>query len=174
MAIADKILDIIRQKVNAPPENVINRIKSLSKRIDNMPPSMDLPADVQDQANKLKDEVEQIEKGIEDAQKIQESAEKVQNSIDVGIKTADTVIKAQEVDASPMNPVAVGIKQAQEFIRDNLKKQLDNLDTVVEMLKGDIRIAQRNLFDALEELNESIKKNREESRLYKDRKDNNE
>ena len=174
MAIADKILDVIRSKVNEPPENIISRIKQLSKKIDDMPPSMDLPPDIQEKADELNSQVERAEKAIEDAEKMQESAEKVQNSIDTGIKTADSVAKANEVAASPLNPVSVGIKQAQEFIIDKLKEQLDNLDTVVEMLKGDIQISKRSLSDALSELNQSIQRNREESRLYKERRFKNE
>ena len=62
MGLANKLIDAASKKINSPADNMIDDINRLSDTIDNMPPSMELPGDIQQKINDLTEKSEKLEK----------------------------------------------------------------------------------------------------------------
>lgn len=169
MGLANKLIDAASKKINSPAEDMIDDINRLSDTIDNMPPSMELPGDIQQKINDLTEKSEKLEKDIEDVDNMRSTAEKVKDRVSAGIKTAKALISSNSI-LSALNPAAAGIVQAQEIIKEKLEDEMDDLGIMIEVLKGDIDISINKLQKAIGKLNQSVKRNREESAAVKRRR----
>lgn len=170
MGLANKLIDAASKKINSPADNMIDDINRLSDTIDNMPPSMELPGDIQQKINDLTEKSEKLEKDIEDVDNMRSTAEKVKDRVSAGIKTAKAVISSNSILSAGPNAFAAGIVQAQQIIKEKLEDEMDDLGIMIEVLKGDIDISINRLQKAIGKLNQSVKRNREESAAVKRRK----
>ena len=126
MSLAKKLAETAANSITRPAFDRIKRIKQLSKKIKGLPPTVDPPGEVMEDYENMKEKVDDLKKKIEDAEKQRENAEKTKDRIEKSIEATKAVIKAQELAASPVNPLAVGIKHAQEFIKEKFEELVDN------------------------------------------------
>lgn len=173
MSVAKKIIDTAVNVISRPVFDRIKSIRELSKKIKGLPPTVNPPGDVMKDYEDMKEKVDDLKQKIKDAEKQRENAEKTKDRVEKSIEAAKAVIKANEVAASPLNPVAVGIKQAQEFIKEKFEELVDNLSLAVAAVKDKSKSAVKELDLAMKELENAIDKKRIEREIVKRRQERN-
>lgn len=170
MSVAKKLIDTAADVITQPAFDRIDKIKQLSKKIKGLPPTVDPPGEVMEDYENMKEKVDDLKQKIKDAEKQRENAEKTKDRVEKSIEAAKAVIKANELAASPLNPVAVGIKQAQEFIKEKFEELVDNLGLAVTAIKDKSDTALNELEVAMRDLESAIKRKKRERDLVKRRR----
>lgn len=174
MALLKRITRSIRRQIKNPATSLIRQMKSLSQKISSMPPDKRPSTEDMEKIQSLTKRVSGLLKTVEDIRKTKATIDRVKNQVEVGKKTADSLIKANKL-ASSLNPVAAGIQIAQQLIKDNLDNQTTQLDVASDSLDSETDNIEEELIAASEELDQALKDNNADTKADNDRKaENNE
>lgn len=174
MALLKRITRSIRRQIKNPATSLIRQMKSLSQKISSMPPNKRPSTEDMEKIQSLTKRVSGLLKTVEDIRKTKATIDRVKNQVEVGKKTADSLIKANKL-ASSLNPVAAGIQIAQQLIKDNLDNQTTQLDVASDSLDSETDNIEEELIAASEELDQALKDNNADTKADNNRKaENNE
>jgi len=169
MALLKKVTKTIRRQIKSPSTSLIRQMKSLAQKLSSMPPDKKPSTEDMEKIQSLNKKVSSLLKTVEDVRKTKSTIDRVKNQIEIGKKTADSLIKANKL-ASSLNPVAAGIQIAQQLVKDNLSNQTTQLDVASDSLDSETGSIEEELIAASEELDQSVKDNNADTKADENRK----
>ena len=151
-AVSDKLKNIINSVLNAPKDDIEEKIDIIVK-------NTRLGKDEGDKVKRILDKIEETEGRIEQVKSTIKTVNSVLKSLDAARKAAEATEKASTIGAS-LNPAAAAVAVAQKYVVENVRKEIKEAKDALNVVPKSIE----NFKSWIEESKQKLKRAQNEYR----------